>query len=115
MADFAADGMTYYVGQQFRGIGGTMAIVDVSDPSNPKQLPTLQFPGNGRPHGVWLNPKGFARGVPEGDAPVCRATRPARPDAGPVFVRTRRTGDPGRSDYQFRRPNPEIRIISTLF
>ena len=52
MGDFAPDGLTYYVGQQFRGIGGFLYIVDLSDPSNPKQLPTWQFLGDGRPHGV---------------------------------------------------------------
>ena len=39
MGNFAPDGMTYYIGQSFRGIGGLMHVVDVSDPSNPKQLP----------------------------------------------------------------------------
>ena len=113
--NFAPDGMTYYVGQQFRGIGGTMAIVDLSDPSNPKQLPTWQFLGDGRPHGVWLNPKGFARGVPEGTRlyagqPGQFGQTPAQSSFGPdglVILDV--------SDYQFRRPNPEIRIISTLF
>ena len=35
-----------------------MHIVDLADPSNPKQLPTWQFLGDGRPHGVWLNEAG---------------------------------------------------------
>ena len=35
-----------------------MYIVDLADPSNLKQLPTWQFLGDGRPHGVWLNEAG---------------------------------------------------------
>ena len=58
MGNFAPDGMTYYIGQSFRGLGGFMHIVDLADPSNPKQLPPWQFLGDGRPHGVWLNEAG---------------------------------------------------------
>ena len=113
--NFAPDGLTYYIGQQFRGIGGFLYIVDLTDPSNPQQLPTWQFLGDGRPHGVWLNPKGFARGVPEGTRlyagqPGQFGQTPAQSSFGPdglVILDV--------SDYQFRRPNPEIRIISTLF
>jgi hypothetical protein len=32
--DFTPDGRTYYATQNFRGLGGIMPIVDVSDPSN---------------------------------------------------------------------------------
>ena len=81
MGNFAPDGLTYYIGQHFRGIGGFMHIVDLSDPSNPKQLPTWQFLGDGRPHGVWLNEgrRGRGRGCTRGN-PASSA------DAGPVFV-----------------------------
>ena len=37
--------MTYYIGQAFRGVGGFVYIIDLSDPSNPKQLPPWQYPG----------------------------------------------------------------------
>ena len=107
MGGWAPDGMTYYVGQQFRGIGGTMAIVDVSDPSNPKQLPTWQFLGDGRPHDVNLNAAGTRLYAGQ---PGQFGQTPAQSSFGPdglVILDV--------SDYQFRRPNPEIRIISTLF
>jgi hypothetical protein len=58
MGNFAPDGMTYYVGQSTLGIGGFLYIVDLSDPSNPKQLPTWQFLGDGRPHESWFNAAG---------------------------------------------------------
>jgi hypothetical protein len=113
MGNFAPDGMTYYLGQAFRGIGGFMYIVDLADPSHPQQLPTWQFLGDGRPHGVWLNPRGFTPGVAEG----------ARLYAGQPgqFGNTGSSIGPDGlvildvSDYQFRRPNPQIRIIGKLF
>lgn len=113
MGNFAPDGMTYYLGQSNRGIGGFLYIVDLTDPSQPRQLPTWQFLGDGRPHGVWLNPKGFQPGVPEG-------TRLYAGQPGEVGNTGSSIGPDGLviddvSDYQFRRPNPEIRIISKLF
>jgi LVIVD repeat len=107
--------MTYYISQSFRGLGGFLYIVDLSDPSNPKQLPTWQFLGDGRPHGAWLNPAGFAPGLAEGTRlyagqPGQFGQTPAQSSFGPdglVILDV--------SDYQFRLPNPEIRIVSTLF
>jgi len=70
MGNFAPDGLTYYLGQSFEGIGGFMQIVDLSDPSNPKQLP----PGNSW---VMAGPtacgstrpgRGCTRGKPAGSA-----------------------------------------------
>ena len=58
MGNFAPDGRTYYVGQTNRGVGGFMYVVDLADPSNPKELPRWQFSGDGRPHGVWFNTEG---------------------------------------------------------
>ena len=107
MGNFAPDGMTYYIGQNFRGLGGFMYIVDLSDPSNPKQLPTWQFLGDGRPHGVWLNAAGTRLYAGQ---PGQFGQTPAQSSFGPdglVILDV--------SDYQFRRPNPQIRIISTLF
>src|SRR5258708_37881103 len=66
MGAFAPDGLTYYESQSFRGPGGFLYIVDLSDPSHPRELPPWQFLGDGRPHGLELNPKGFEPGVPEG-------------------------------------------------
>ena len=112
MGEFAPDGMTYYLSQNpcCSGIGGPLYIVDLTDPSNAKQLPTWDFLGDGRPHSLNVNPQGFAPGVPEG-------TR-AYMGQGRSFPFT--DGRDGLvitdvSDYQFRRPNPQIRIISTLF
>ena len=96
MGNFAPDGMTYYIGQSFRGLGGFMHIVDLADPSNPKQLPPWQFLGDGRPHGVWLNEAGtrLYAGQPGLSA-----------DARPVLVRTKRAGDPGRQRLSV--PSPQ--------
>jgi hypothetical protein len=110
---FAPDGRTYYLSQSFRGVGGFMYIVDLSDPSHPRELPTWQFQGDGRPHGLNVNPQGFEPGVPEG-------TRLYAGQQG-VFGGTGTLAGPDGlviedvSDYQFRRPNPQVRIISTLF
>ena len=112
MGSFAADGKTYYLTQNpcCSGTGGPLYIVDLSDPSNPKQLPTWTFSGNGRPHGLNLNHAGFAPGLGEGTRAYMGQGR-SYPfaDARDGLVIT------DVSDYQFRRPNPQIRIISTLF
>lgn len=113
MGNFSPDGRTYYVGQVNRGVGGFLYIVDLSDPSHPRQLPTWQFLGDGRPHGVWLNPNGFVPGVREG-------TRLYAGQPG-LFGNTGSSIGPDGlviddvSDYQFRRPNPQIRIVGKLF
>lgn len=111
--NFAPDGKTYYVGQSNRGIGGFMYVVDLTDPSHPRELPTWQFLGDGRPHGLWFNPKGFEPGVPEG-------TRLYAGQPGEFGDTGSSIGPDGLviediSDYQFRRPDPQIRIISKLF
>ena len=59
MGNFAPDGLTYYIGQYNRGVSGSLYIVDLAHPSNPKQLPTWQFLGDGRPHEAWLNTRSF--------------------------------------------------------
>ena len=108
MGNFAPDGLTYYIGQSFRGIGGFMHIVDLSDPSNPKQLPPWQFLGDGRPHGSDGSTASPGRGCTRGN-PASSARR--QPSAfgpnGLVILDV--------SDYQFRRPNPQVRIVSKLF
>ena len=105
MGNFAPDGLTYYLGQTNRGIGGFMYIVDLTDPSNPQQLPTWQFLGDGRPHGVWLKSDG---------------TRLYAGQPGLFGDMGSSIGPDGLviddvSDYQFRRPNPQVRIVSKLF
>jgi len=111
--NFAPDGLTFYLTQMNRGIGGYLYPVDLTDPSNPQMLPPWQFLGDGRSHENWLNPKGFLPGVPAG-------TRLYAGQPG-LFGNTASSIGPDGlviedvSDYQFRRPNPQIRIISKLF
>jgi len=105
MGNFAPDGRTYYVGQNNRGIGGKLYPVDLDDPANPKELSPWTFNGNGRPHGVWLNKDG---------------TRLYAGQPGLVGNTGSSVGPDGLviddvSDYQFRLPNPQIRIVSMLF
>lgn len=112
MGDFAPDGKTYYISQNpcCSGFGGPLYIVDLTDPSNAKQLPTWTFLGNGRPHSLNLNPLGFAPGLAEGTRAYMGQGRSFPfTDGGDGLVIT------DVSDYQFRRPNPQIRVISTLF
>ena len=115
MGAFAPDGKTYYATQNFRGVGGFVYPFDVSDPSNPKLLPPWQYLGDGRPHSLNINWNGFLPGVPEGT--LMFAGQPGQFGAAPT---NSSFGPDGLviedvSDYQFRRPNPQIRIISKLF
>ena len=105
MGGFAPDGLTYYLGQNNRGLGGFMYIVDVSDASNPKQLPTWQFLGDGRPHDVNLNAAGTR--LYAGQPGLFGNTGSSIGPNGLVILDV--------SDYQFRRPNPQIQVISRLF
>jgi hypothetical protein len=110
---FAPDGRTYYLSQSFRGVGGFMYIVDLSNPSHPRELPPWQFQGDGRPHGLELNPPGFEPGLPGG-------TRLYAGQQGVADGTGTLAGPDGLviedvSDYQFRRPHPEIRIVGKLF
>ena len=45
MGGWAEDGKTYYIGQSFRGVGGIMPIIDVTDPYNAKWLLNWTFTG----------------------------------------------------------------------
>jgi hypothetical protein len=103
--NFTPDGLTYYATQTFRGLGGIMPIIDVSDPSNPKHLVNWQFSGDGRSHDVSFNKDG---------------TRLYAPQPGQFGNTGSSIGPNGLvildvSDIQFRRHNPQIRVISTLF
>ena len=115
MGAFAPDGRTYYETQRFRGVGGFLYIVDLSDPSNPKELPHWQYLGDGRPHSLEINPQGFEPGVLEGTRMY--AGQPGEFGASPTDSSF---GPDGLviedvSDYQNRVANPQIRIISKLF
>jgi hypothetical protein len=111
MGNFAPDGKTFYLSQNpcCSGFGGPLYIIDTSDPANAKQLPTWNFTGNGRPHSLNVNPQGFG-GLAEGTRAYMNQGRSwPFADAQDGLVIT------DVSDYQLRLPNPQIRIISTLF
>lgn len=113
MGAFAPDGRTYYLTQNYRGVGGFLYVVDLSNPSHPRELPPWKYQGNGRPHGLELNPAGFQPGVAEG-------TRLYAGQQGVADGTGTLAGPDGLviedvSNYQYRRPHPQIRIISTLF
>src|SRR6476646_7665910 len=112
MGAFAPDGKTYYLAQNpcCSGVGGPLYIIDVADPSNAQELPPWNFAGDGRPHSLDLNPQGFAPGLAEGTRAYMGQGRSwPFADAQDGLVIT------DVSDYQSRLPNPQIRIISTLF
>jgi hypothetical protein len=102
---FTPDGMTYYITPRNRNLppDGVMPIIDVSDPSNPKELLRWQFPGHGIPHDVSFNKDGTRLYSPQSG----QIGNPLRGPNGLVISDV--------SDIQFRRPNPQIRVISTLF
>jgi len=60
MGGWAEDGKTFYIGQQFRGVGGILPIIDVTNPYNAKWLLNWTFTGDGRPHDGWSGSQ-FAR------------------------------------------------------
>jgi hypothetical protein len=103
--NFTPDGLTYYATQSFRGIGGIMPVVDVSDPSNPNHLLNWQFNGDGRSHDTSFSKDGTRLYAPQPGIPG--NTGSSIGPNGLVILDV--------SDIQFRRPNPQIRTISTLF
>jgi hypothetical protein len=110
MGAFAPDGKTYYASQNDQSPGGFVYPFDVSDPAHPKLLQPHQYMGDGRPHSLTLNSSSFLPGVPEGTLAF----------VGQNVQFPYATGGDGLvvedvSDYQMRLPNPQIRIISTLF
>src|SRR5262249_53447791 len=107
MGGWAEDGKTYYIGQTFRGVGGILPIIDVTDPYNAKPLLTWTFNGDGRPHDLSTNKAGTRMYAGQ---PGTFGAAPNNSSFGPdglVILDV--------SDIQFRRPNPEIRIVSKLF
>ena len=107
MGGWADDGKTYYIGQQVRGVGGILPIIDVTNPYNAKWLLNWTFTGDGRPHDVNTNNDGtrlYAAQPGNFGAPANNSS--FGPD-GLVILDV--------SDIQLRRPNPQIRIVSRLF
>ena len=107
MGGWSDDGKTYYIGQSFRGVGGIMPIIDVTDPYNAKWLLNWTFNGDGRPHDLSTNQDGtrMYAGQP-GNFGAAANNSSFGPD-GLVILDT--------SDIQYRLPNPQIRIVSRLF
>jgi hypothetical protein len=52
MGGWADDGKTYYIGQSFRGVGGILPIIDVTNPYDAKWLLDWTFNGDGRPAAI---------------------------------------------------------------
>jgi hypothetical protein len=105
MGNFAPDGRTYYLGQNNRGIGGFVYVIDLDNPASPKELTPWQYLGDGRPHGMYLNAAGTR--MYAGQPGLFGNTGSSIGPDGLVIEDV--------SDYQFRRPNPQIKIISKLF
>src|SRR4029077_2310023 len=107
MGGWADDGKTYYIGQQFRGVGGILPIIDVTNPYNAKWLLNWTFTGDGRPHDVNTNNDGTRLYAAQpGNFGVPQNNSSFGPD-GLVILDV--------SDIQSRLANPQIRIISKLF
>src|SRR5438128_233323 len=106
---FSQDGPAYsgecaYYGTDRAATLQGIKVIDVSDPQHPRVSAHLTDTP------AALNPQGFAPGVHEG----------TRVYAGQIGSFPFTGGGDGLviedvSDYQFRRPNPQIRIVSKLF
>jgi len=107
MGGWAEDGNTYYIGQSFRGVGGIMPIIDTTNPYDAKWLLNWTFNGDGRPHDLSTNKEStrMYSGQPGNfGQPITNSSY--GPD-GLVILDI--------SDIKNRLPNPQIRIVSTLF
>jgi hypothetical protein len=107
MGRWSEDGMTYFIGQAFRGVGGIMPIIDVSDPYDAKWMLNWRFDGDGRPHDLSTNEDStrMYSGQP-GNFGVAPTNSSFGPD-GLVILDI--------SDIKYRLANPQIRIVSRLF
>ena len=107
MSGWAEDGKTFYIGQNFRGLGGILPVIDVTDPYKAKPLLTWTFAGDGRPHDVNTNKDGTRLYAAQpGNFGLPRDNSSFGPD-GLVILDV--------SDIQRRAAKPEIRIVSKLF
>jgi hypothetical protein len=107
MGDFAPDGKTFYASQNG---GASLWIFDVSNPSNPQPLQPWFYAGDGKPHSLNLVPDGFLPGVPGGTLAFV-----GQSGSWPFTAKADGLVVEDVSDYQFRRANPQIRIVSKLF
>jgi hypothetical protein len=86
-------------------VGGFVYPVDLDDLASPKGLTPWQYLGDGRPHGMYFNAAGTR--MYAGQPGLFGNTASSIGPDGLVIEDV--------SDYQFRRPNPQIKIISKLF
>jgi len=107
MGGWAEDGKTYYIGQSFRGVGGIMPIIDVTDPYNAKWLLNWTFSGDGRPHDLSTNQESTRMYVGQPGNFGQPITNSSFGPDGLVILDI--------SDIKNRLPNPQIRIVSRLF
>jgi hypothetical protein len=118
--NFSPDGMTYYATNPFQfqndpAYRNRMQAIDVSNPEKPVHLLNWEFVGatggptpvQGMSHDVSFNAAGTRIYSPQpgkySDPGVAQANRPD----GLVILDV--------SDIQMRRPNPQVRVISSLF
>src|SRR5712675_3507861 len=107
MGGWADDGKTFYIGQQFRGVGGILPVIDVTNPYNAKWLLNWTFTGDGRPHDVNTNNDGTRLYAAQ---PGNFGAPPNNSSFGPDGLVTLDV-----SDIQSRLANPQIRVVSRLF
>ncbi len=101
------DGNFYYITQGFRGVGGTMPIVDTSDAANPKWVTTWKFPGDGRAHDVSFNADGTRMYSPQPGYFTAPVGSSSFGPEGLVVLDT--------SDIAAHKPSPKVKVASTLF
>ncbi|MHB8510135.1 MAG: LVIVD repeat-containing protein [Candidatus Dormibacteria bacterium] len=100
--EWSPDGLTYWGSST-----SDYHAIDVSDPTHPNQLQTWTTPGGGT-HGLSISEDGtraYFTSTGLGMAAVAGANQPYR--NGLVIADV--------SDIQFRRPNPQIRVISETY
>jgi hypothetical protein len=105
MSALSPDGMTFWITQAGENRRFTY-VVDLTDPSNPVMLPPADFSeeGPGLFHSVQINPPDFPEPGTEGGIWMYGG-QSAPPELMAIV---------DVSDYQFRRPNPKARVVSTV-
>ncbi len=103
--NWAPDGNTYYVTQDFLGPGVPLAVIDTTNPTHPKLLANLTLPDNIHPHDLSLNDSGTIMYMNQLGT-FGRQGGISSPN-GLVILNV--------SQIQYRVPNPKVSIISTLF
>jgi hypothetical protein len=115
---FTPDGMTYYATNPFQGQNdpayrNRIQAIDVSDPSRPVHILNWEFP---------VTATGEVAGIPHDPSFNKEGTRMYSPQPGrhdghgmPSAMRPNGLVILDISDVQFRRPNPQIRVVSTMF